>query len=69
MWLFLTSRLRTWLLLTVVVPLATGLLRRAAQVLERRTGSTQVTRALYKAGDLGDRARATLRGGRRRRRR
>jgi hypothetical protein len=67
MWLFLTSRLRTWLLLTVVVPLATGLLRRVGQVLERRTGSTPVTRALYKAGDLGDRARATLRGGRRRR--
>ena len=67
MWLFLTSRLRTWLLLTVVVPLATGLLRRVGQVIERRTGATSVTRALYKAGDLGDRARATLRGGRRRR--
>ena len=67
MWLFLTSRLRTWLLLTVVVPLATGLLRRAGQALERRTGATPVTRALYKASDLGDRARATLRGGRRRR--
>jgi hypothetical protein len=69
MWFLLMSRVRTWLLLTVVVPLATGLLRRAARALERRTGSTQVTRALYKAGDLGDRARATLRGGRRRRRR
>jgi hypothetical protein len=69
MWLFLTRRLRTWLLITVVVPLATGLLRRAGRVLERRTGSTPVTRALYQAGDLGDRARATLRGGRRRRRR
>ncbi len=67
MWLFLTSRLRTWLLFTVVVPLATGLLRRAGRVLERRTGSTPVTRALYKASDLGDRARTTLRGGRRRR--
>ncbi|WNV75761.1 hypothetical protein [Geodermatophilus sp. DSM 44513] len=67
MWLLLTSRLRTWLLLTVVVPLATGLLRRAGRALERRTGATSVTRALYKAGDLGDRARTTLRGGRRRR--
>ncbi len=67
MWLFLTSRLRTWLLLTVVVPLATGLLRRAGRILERRTGSTSVTRALYKAGDLGDRARQRLRGGRPRR--
>ncbi|MDP9430589.1 MAG: hypothetical protein M3Q47_17780 [Actinomycetota bacterium] len=67
MWLFLTSRLRTWLLLTVVVPLATGLLRRIGQAIERRTGASPVTRALYRAGDLGDRARATLRGGCRRR--
>jgi hypothetical protein len=68
MWLFLISRLRTWLLLTIVVPLATGLLRRVGQAIERRTGSTPVTRGLYRAGDLGDRARAALRGGRRRRR-
>jgi hypothetical protein len=27
MWLFLTRRLRLWLILTVVVPVATGLLR------------------------------------------
>ena len=67
MWFFLMRRFRTWLLLTFAVPLATGLLRRVGRVLERRTGSTQVTRALYRAGDLGDRARATLRGGRRRR--
>ncbi|NEK60082.1 hypothetical protein GCU56_19685 [Geodermatophilus sabuli] len=67
MWLFLTRRLRMWLLLTVVVPLATGILRRAGRALERRTGPTQVSGALLKAGDLGDRARATLRGGRRRR--
>jgi hypothetical protein len=67
MWLFLTRRFRTWLLLTVVVPLATGLLRRVGETLQRRTGSTPITRTLLRAGDLGDRARATLRGGRRRR--
>ncbi|MGY1633156.1 hypothetical protein ACI784_15765 [Geodermatophilus sp. SYSU D01186] len=67
MWLFLTRRLRTWLLLTVVVPLTTGLLRRIGRSLERRTGPTPLTRGLLRAGDLGDRARATLRGGRRRR--
>jgi formate hydrogenlyase subunit 4 len=67
MWLFLTRRLRTWLVLTVVVPLATGLLRRIGRSLERRTGPTALTRGLDRAGDLGDRARATLRGGRRRR--
>jgi hypothetical protein len=66
MWLFLTRRLRMWLLLTVVVPLTTGLLRRIGRSLERRGGSSPVSRALLRAGDLGDRARATLRGGRRR---
>jgi hypothetical protein len=68
MWLFLSSRLRTWLVLTVVVPLATGLLRRLGQGLERRRGPSAVSRALLKAGDLGDRALSTLRGGRRGRR-
>ncbi|SFL80475.1 hypothetical protein [Geodermatophilus ruber] len=67
MWLLLVRRLRLWLVLTVVVPLATGLLRRVGRALERRTGSTPLSRALLRAGDLGDRARATLRGGRRRR--
>lgn len=68
MWLFLTRRLRMWLLLTVVVPLATGVLRRVGRALERRRGPSTVSNALLKAGDLGDRARASLRGGRRRRR-
>ncbi|RZU33899.1 hypothetical protein [Blastococcus saxobsidens] len=63
MWLFLTARLRTWLLLTVVVPLATGLLRRIGRALERRGGPSRISGALLKAGELGDRARATLRGG------
>jgi hypothetical protein len=66
MWLFLTRRLRMWLILTVAVPLATALLRRLGRGLERRTGPSRVSRALLRAGDLGDRARSTLRGGRRR---
>ena len=66
MWLFLTRRLRMWLLLTVVVPLTTGLLRRIGGALERRRGPSAVSGALLKAGDLGDRVRATVRGGRRR---
>jgi hypothetical protein len=65
MWLFLTRRLRVWLILTVVVPLASGVLRRIGQGLERRNGPSGVSRALIRAGDLGDRARARLRGGRR----
>jgi hypothetical protein len=64
MWLFFTRRLRMWLILTVVVPLTTGLLRRVGRAIERRRGPSAVSNALLKAGDLGDRARATLRGGR-----
>jgi hypothetical protein len=65
MWLFFTRRLRMWLILTVVVPLTTGVLRKVGRRLERRNGPSAVSRALLKAGDLGDRARSTLRGGRR----
>ena len=65
MWLFFTRRLRMWLILTVVLPVSTGVLRRIGQRLERNNGSSTVSRALLKAGDVGDRARATL-GGRRR---
>jgi hypothetical protein len=67
MWLFLTRRFRTWVLLTFLIPLATGLLRRVGQALERRNGPSSVSNGLLKAGDLGDRARSRLRGGRRRR--
>ena len=65
MWLFFTRRLRMWLILTVLVPLAGGLLRRIGTALERRNGPTKVSRALLKAGELGDRARRRGRGGRR----
>jgi hypothetical protein len=65
MWLFFSRRLRMWLILTVLVPLGTGLLRRVGRTLERRNGSSTLSRALLKAGDVGDRARAALGGGRR----
>ena len=55
MWLFLTRRLRMWLILTVVVPLTSGVLRRLGTSLERRKGSTVVSRGLLRAGALGDR--------------
>jgi len=66
MWLFFTRRLRMWLILSVVVPLTSGVLRRVGQRLERRNGPTRFSRTLLQAGELGDRARAAL-GGRRRR--
>jgi hypothetical protein len=57
MWLFFTRRLRMWLILTVLVPLGSGILRRVGLAVERRHGSNGVSRALLKAGELGDRAR------------
>ena len=66
MWLFFSRRLRMWLILTVVVPLTSGLLRRVGRALEQRRGSSALSRSLLRAGDLGDRARATLGRGRRR---
>jgi hypothetical protein len=57
MWLFFSRRLRMWLILTVLVPLTSGLLRRVGRTLERRSGPTRVSRALLAAGDLGDRLR------------
>ena len=67
MWLFLTRRLRMWVLLTVLAPLATTVFRRLGSALERRTGPSVVSNGLLKAGELGERARVTL-GGKPRRR-
>ncbi|MCZ2815325.1 hypothetical protein [Modestobacter sp. VKM Ac-2984] len=66
MWLFLTRRLRMWVILTVVAPLATKVLRALGQTLEKRTGPSAISKGLLKAGDLGERARVKL-GGKRRR--
>jgi hypothetical protein len=57
MWLFFSRRLRMWLILTVLIPLTSGLLRRVGRAVERRSGSNRVSRALLGAGDLGDRLR------------
>ena len=62
MWLFFTRRLRTWLILTLVVPLVTGVLRRLGEALERRRGPSGLSNGLLQAGRVGDRARARLRG-------
>jgi hypothetical protein len=59
MWALLSTRLRTWLLLAVAVPVAGALARALARRLERRNGSTRLSRALFTIGDL-----ASRRGGR-----
>ena len=55
MWALLSTRLRTWLLLAVAIPLAGALARFIAGRLERRHGSTRVSRGLYSVGDLAAR--------------
>jgi hypothetical protein len=62
MWLFLTRRFRMWVMLTILAPLATRVLRRLGQTMERRNGPTAISNGLLKAGDLGERARVRLGG-------
>ena len=61
MWLFLTRRFRTWVVLTFLVPLAGGLLRRLGLTLERRRGPSGISNALLKAGAVADRTRSRRR--------
>jgi hypothetical protein len=62
MWLFLTRRFRMWVLITVLAPLATGVLRRLGLALQQRKGPTTLSNGLLQAGDLGERARVKLGG-------
>ncbi len=62
MWLFLSRRIRLWLLLTVLVPLGTRLLRTLGRKLEEGKGPSAISRNLIKAGDLAENGAAKLRG-------
>ncbi len=62
MWIFLTRRLRQWLVLAVAVPAALTGVRLMRQRLERRSGPSGVTRALQRV----ERAGGALAGRRRR---
>jgi len=55
MWIFLTRRLRQWLVLAVAVPAVLAVVRMVRTRLERRSGQTGVTRALRRVEDLGGR--------------
>jgi hypothetical protein len=49
MWLFITKRFRTWLLLTVGLPLTRAAVHRLAVAADRHDESARTTRALRKA--------------------
>jgi len=49
MWLFLSRRLRMWLLLAVALPITRMLVHRLAVAAERRNSSTRTAKALHQA--------------------
>ncbi len=55
MWALFSTRLRTWLLVAVAVPLAGAAARAAARRLEKRNGPTRLSRGLFSVGDLAAR--------------
>ena len=65
MWLFISRRIRMWLLLTVLVPLGTRVLRSLGRKLESKNGPSAISKHLIKAGDLAENGAAKLRGRRR----
>ena len=58
MWVFLSARLRTWLLLAIALPLARLLVHRLAVAADRRHASARTARLLNQA----DSAVATVSG-------
>ena len=65
MWLFLTNRLRQWVILAVLVPVVTTLVHVLRTRLEARRGPTRFTRLLGQVENLGQKQ---SRRGRRRKR-
>ena len=57
MWLFFTARIRQWLILAVALPLATLVVRGVRRAIEKRSGSTRLTRILSSVEGLGQRKR------------
>ena len=55
MWLFITARIRRWILFAVAIPLLTSLIRRVRVLLEKRSGETRLTRVLRTLEGIGRR--------------
>ena len=49
MWLFLSRRLRLWLLLAIALPLTRALVHRLALAADRRNPSTRTAKTLHQA--------------------
>lgn len=57
MWLFITARLRQWIIFAVAVPVATMIVHLIRQRIEATSGATKLTRALGTVEGIGQRAR------------
>jgi hypothetical protein len=57
MWALLSTRLRTWLFMALVVPVLAAAARSVARRLEKRKGPTGASRALHWVADRGHRRR------------
>ena len=53
MWMFISARLRSWLIFAIVVPVATMAIHMLRERLEARSGRTPLVTALTKIENLG----------------
>jgi len=56
MWVFISKRLRMWLLLAIALPLTRAVVHRLAVAAERRDPSTRTAHTLHHADSVVDRA-------------
>lgn len=61
MWVFITARVRQWLLLAIAVPVLTMLVRLVRTWVEKRSGETRLTRVLGRVERFGQSHRRGLR--------
>ena len=55
MWMFITARLRSWLIFAIVLPIVTTAIHLLRQRLEARSGRTPLVTVLTKIENLGRR--------------
>lgn len=57
MWVFITARLRQWVIVALVLPLVTSIVHLVRGRLEARSGPTKLTKALGAVEGFGQRRR------------
>jgi hypothetical protein len=58
MWVFISARLRQWIIFAIAVPIITTVVHLIRQRVEARTGATRFTRLLGLVERIGQRRRA-----------